>query len=115
MFTSIVCLVTGAIVAVIWKSWRLTYDSEGFFFRNYDGKAKEYTYADITAIDNGCLYVGERKLTRLNDFIPGGQEFLKYALIQSKKQRAKKRRAKRNIRAPKSSEMKGSALDIIIS
>ena len=86
MLSSAACLAVGTMVALLWKSWRLTYDTEGFFFRNYDGRSKEYTYAEITDIENGCVYVGEKRIVRLDNSLAEGQEFLNYAGIQRNKQ-----------------------------
>lgn len=82
---SAVCTVISVTVAVLWKSWRLTYDSEGFFFRDYNGRSKEYTYADITAIEDLSLYAGDRRIMRLDSSITGAQEFVKCANINRKK------------------------------
>ena len=97
MLSSAACLAVGTMVALLWKSWRLTYDTEGFFFRGYDGRSMEYTYAEITDIENGCVYVGEKRIVRLDSSLAEGQEFLNYAGIQRKKQKKERNTLNRKV------------------
>lgn len=71
----------GTIFIIGFINCRISYDENGFTFRNFFGIKRKATYEQITAIKENMhetyLYIGKRKVM-VDEFSIGGTEFIKF-------------------------------------
>lgn len=57
----------GIVLLMAFVNYRITYDDDGFVYRNFWGIKREFTYSQITGIKENvsecCIYIGKRKVT----------------------------------------------------
>ncbi len=57
----------GIVLIMAFVNYRITYDEDGFVYRNFWGIKREFTYSQVTGIKEDlsecCVYIGKRKVT----------------------------------------------------
>lgn len=80
LFLIISCLL------ILRKNWKITYDTEGFSYRNSFGITKYYQYSQITRINaqnSNLIYIGRKRIL-IDNTADGKQQFLMQAEALSK-------------------------------
>ena len=66
------------VFLILTVNWKITYDSNGFTYRNYLRQSKYYRYSEITKIyrdKTSCIYIGRKKIT-IDSMVAGDYLFL---------------------------------------
>ncbi len=88
LFIFLFFVLLGAILILAGVNWRVTYDEEGFTFRNAIGRQRRYSYRDVTGIcgtnQNITLYMDSRKIN-FDEMAVGKYEFLNRVALEYQK------------------------------
>ncbi|MBE6876934.1 MAG: hypothetical protein E7496_09520 [Ruminococcus sp.] len=85
------------VFLILTVNWKITYDSNGFTYRNYLRQSKYYRYSEITKIyrdKTSCIYIGRKKI-KIDSMVAGDYLFLTHLELhtpQAKHLSAKERK-----------------------